>query len=267
MSAGGYSYATLLSAPHAESPARAVAPFPKQLSNCLVYGPAGSGLSSLAAMFALNMVASPSSAADQPGAAGVAPAAGSPRDVVVLTMRTHMEARPPALAPGMDHTHPWFKSIKIRYLASYVELKQYAGCMHLLPAAPAAVVVDGLLSFFRPDMDKKSKERELAKTLAMLADGVGSARVASGCACPLLVTDEAPAAEAEPTSKHFMYVLQRWLPLVLEVKGSAKTGLTLSASPTCPAFASMQPQLQMAQVHFSMLASLAVTGVEYASNT
>lgn len=75
---------------------------------------ARSGLSSLAAMFALNMVASPSSAADQPGAAGVGPAAGAPRDVVVLTMRTHMEARPPALAPGMDHTHPWFRSIKIR---------------------------------------------------------------------------------------------------------------------------------------------------------
>lgn len=74
----------------------------------LVCVPTYSGLSSVAAMFALNMVAG--SITQGAGGAG----GGVTRDVVVLCTRQHSDSHPPTLAPGMDNTHPYMRHVKIR---------------------------------------------------------------------------------------------------------------------------------------------------------
>ncbi|GLC44410.1 hypothetical protein PLESTM_001594100 [Pleodorina starrii] len=118
-----------------------------------------------------------------------------------------------------------------RYVNTPGDLQRFASCLHLLPAAYSAIVVEDINGVVRAD-----DRNMLVRTLALLLEGVRAYRVSSGCGarCPLLVTDSSDEARRP------RYIYDRWLPAaVLLSPSTLPTGpdgcftLTL-ASPSVP---------------------------------
>ncbi|KAF5837529.1 hypothetical protein DUNSADRAFT_4222 [Dunaliella salina] len=185
---------------------------PDTLGNCLITGPCRSRLHVLAATFAINEISG-----------------GTEKEVLFLSKKGALDGSAPVLPQGIPATHPKLARVKLRHLQSSTELQQYASCLHLLPTLPAAIIVVGISDFFSRSgvqEDRRTAECMLAKTLALLVNGVESIRGMSRTQCPLLVTEELPAPsslapndDSRFTAKS-LFILKRWLPLVLEVTES-----------------------------------------------
>ncbi|EIE26441.1 hypothetical protein COCSUDRAFT_64491 [Coccomyxa subellipsoidea C-169] len=117
----------------------------------------------------------------------------------------------------------------MRYLSTAADLQKIAASLHLLDELPEAIIIDDLSSFVdargaEHAGEKRHRDAVLVKTLSFLHEATAYAsenlafasRFPGGAkrSCHLLVAD--PAADA-PQSMHLM---QRWLPLVLMIRGT-----------------------------------------------
>ncbi|KAG2499916.1 hypothetical protein HYH03_002203 [Edaphochlamys debaryana] len=158
----------------------------------MLCGATASGRSSLALHFALHH------------------AATANRPVMFLCRQDGLEGSMPLLPRLCASDNPCLHLLQLKYVRSYLDIQRFAACMHLLQTPLAALVVEDLSSLLRID-DRNT----LVRTLAMLLEGVRSYRAASGCECPLLVTD------STDESRRPRYIFDRWFPLTLAISAAA----------------------------------------------
>ncbi|KAL0039513.1 hypothetical protein WJX77_000290 [Trebouxia sp. C0004] len=222
--------------PELQTALKDIEAFPAHLIHCMLSGPPRSGKTSILLQYAYK-------------------AAMRGQQVVLLCHRDKMEQTHPTLPQGVHKASPFWQRVQLRYLPTSQELQKYAACLHLAPTPPNVIIVDDLSEFMlsRPT-DKRSREAELIKTLAMLHEATASLHRlnASGQPCLLLISD-AGGGEG-PKS---LYILERWCPLILTTQ-NAEGKLTLSALPAMAEKHLLHPSC-FCQLHFSLTTHSALT--------
>ncbi|KAK9822227.1 hypothetical protein WJX81_001571 [Elliptochloris bilobata] len=205
--------------------------FPEHLQHFLVTGPERSGKTSILFHFAHSK------------------AAGGNK-VVFICKRAKLEQVPPLLPHGGDVKDPAYSNVQMRYLDTMAELRRYAACFHLLEAPPSALVVDDISDFLDSRiLDRRMREADLVKTLALLHNAVTSVRRKGGAAghtCVLLVSDTSPA-----DSPHAVYLFKRWLPLTFAIKPRQAGDLEFALLPAAAEAHALAPGC-LSQLHFSL---------------
>lgn len=203
---------------------------PPCASHCLLSGPERSGKTSLLFHAALSL-------------------ARQGREVLVLCRRPKLEAAPPLLPEGLSRQDPAWQLVHLKYLANGYELLRYASCIHMLPRLPDALLVDDLHALCDLPAGDRPRPRDMAlcRVLAALHEAANVVAALKHAPCQLLATQLSP-----PDGPRQLYMLQRWLPLVLHIRPAAQSHTLAVLSPRPDVPPACLQQLQFSLKHGSL---------------
>lgn len=185
--------------------------FPPAACHCLLSGPERSGKTSLLFHLALS-------------------AARQGKAVLLLCRRPKLEQVPPLLPDGVPISDPAWQRIQIKYLRDGSELLRYVSLFHVAHTPPDLLLVDDLhtLADLPSSGDHRPRPRDMAlcRILASLREATSVASQLKGSPCQLVVT-EASGADGPRQ----LYILQRWLPLVLHIHPAAQANALAVLNP------------------------------------
>ncbi|EFN54821.1 hypothetical protein CHLNCDRAFT_134828 [Chlorella variabilis] len=193
----------------------ALPPFPPATRHCLLSGPERSGKTSL--LFHTALVA-----------------ARQGKEVLLLCRRQKLEQMPPLLPGGVAISDAAWQRVNIKYLSSGTDLLRYVSLIHALPAGPPdLLLVDDLHALADLPAGDRSRPRDMAlcRILASLHEAANVASQLKGSPCQLIVTES-----SHVEGPRLLYILQRWLPLVLHIRpaGAAHALALLNPQPHIP---------------------------------
>jgi hypothetical protein len=239
--------------------------------HCLLCGPDRSGKTSLLFQLAHNL-------------------AGEGASVLIMGRRRRLEEAPPLLGRGVAPADAPWRQVRMKYVESGDDVMRYASLLHLSSAPPSVILLDDLDQLpvgGAADAGGRVKTRQeaLCQLLAVLCDSL----VRKQCSLPvaaciqpssqpppstltsrddgaqeyvgrrlqrptlLLVAEGCPSAGEPPRS---LYLLQRWLPLVLGTRAAGVEGRfrlgALAAAAGAAAAAAAGPVPVGWQAEFSM---------------
>ncbi|KAL4452260.1 hypothetical protein ABPG75_007922 [Micractinium tetrahymenae] len=205
----------------------ALSHLPPSASHCLLSGPERSGKTSLLFHAALSL-------------------ARQGREVLLLCRRAKLEAAPPLLPEGLTHSDPAWQLVHIKYLANGYELLRYASCIHMLPRLPDALLVDDLHALCDLPAGARPRPRDMAlcRVLASLHEAANVVAALKQGPCQLLVTQLSP-----PEGPRQLYMLQRWLPLVLHIRPTGQSLALAVLNPRLDVPPACLQQLQFSLKH------------------
>mmetsp|Transcript_10222 Transcript_10222/g.16747 ORF Transcript_10222/g.16747 Transcript_10222/m.16747 type:complete len:236 (+) Transcript_10222:43-750(+) len=169
--------------------------------------------------------------------------------VVYFGKRQKLDAQPPVFSEGLVTDNQVLHRINIKYIEDHRSLKSYLAHVHLLPASdiPHLLLVDDLSCLILPGRERHDRTSSVAGTLAFLQDAADFLSTAlqsvhPGAQCKVIVADQ-------PVQEQLLSIYQRWLPLVLSVKGTNPYELN------CPwgslHYSSLGDSIRLEDVHYS----------------